>query len=204
MLKHQNGKIFGIGLPRTGTTSVAMAMMELGYKTCHVCYDESLYEQCDAFFDTPFYVDYPILDQRYPGSKFILTWRDPQAWLISFQKNLMPYFSSLNEENIKGNMIKEHFWRYYTAVFGRPETLAPYILLLRYERHRTEVERYFRYRSEDLLVLNIDKKDFDWDVLCRFLNKPRPLTPFPYINRDEVYAWDRVEHENKIPTELAP
>jgi GT2 family glycosyltransferase len=60
-LLHTNGeparrawsKLFGIGLPRTGTTSVAAAMMELGLKTCHACFDDTLYDQGDAFFDTP-------------------------------------------------------------------------------------------------------------------------------------------------------
>ncbi len=196
------GKIFGVGLPRTGTTSVSMAMIELGYRTGHVCFHESLYDQGDCFFDTPVYVDYPLLDKRYPNSKFILTWRDPKAWFVSFQKHLLPFFSPLKEENLGDAIVWKEMWRCYSAVFGRPETLTPYSLMLHYQRHRQEVEKYFRNRPNDLLILPVEGKDANWDALCKFLDKPRPDKPFPFLNRDDVRVWDGLSHEKKVPSWL--
>ena len=78
-------KIFGIGLSKTGTTSLARALEILGYKTrdylgvtryssgdlSSIDLDEI--ETNDAFTDTPVPSFYRELDSRYPGSKFILT-----------------------------------------------------------------------------------------------------------------------------------
>lgn len=80
--------LFCIGLPKTGTSSIARALDILGYRCLHdseraskafaeavlngrpLLSDLSGY---DAFSDYPFDVNFPILDRQYPGSKFILT-----------------------------------------------------------------------------------------------------------------------------------
>lgn len=191
------GKIFGVGLPRTGTTSVSMAMLELGYRTRHVCFNDALYDCGDCFFDTPVYVDYPLLDTRYPHSKFILTWRDPEAWLASFLTNLWPFFASLSAENLGDDMVRQATWHCYSAVFGLPETLTPQRLTLRYQQHRQEVEDYFRHRPNDLLILPMDAPCDHWDMLSRFVNRPRPMGAFPHANQGEVQAWDNLVHSLK-------
>ena len=87
-------KVFGIGLSRTGTKSLAAAMQILGYNTLHYCplvnnrASISLEDikQYDAIISTKFYGIYSTLDLQYPNSKFILTTRDKEHWFSSISK----------------------------------------------------------------------------------------------------------------------
>src|SRR5215217_9330431 len=89
-------KVFGIGLSRTGTVSLAEAMNVLGIKTIHFPCDEQTFEdlrmgnydlrileEYQGAVDTPVAPFYAQLDSHYPNSKFILTVRDKQSWLKS-------------------------------------------------------------------------------------------------------------------------
>ncbi len=95
-------KVFGIGLSRTGTTSLTQALHLLGYKAIHFPHDSvtraqvyhffdselqclslALLQEADAITDTPVCCLYKALDQAYPGSKFILTVREKHSWLRS-------------------------------------------------------------------------------------------------------------------------
>jgi hypothetical protein len=190
-------KVFGIGLPRTGTTSAALALMELGFRTCHTYFKESLLEECDAFFDTPTYADYPILDRLFPGAKFILTWRDPRAWAASFQRNLMPYFRELSETMPHKNRRDVINWRCYTQLFGPPQNVTAASLIAAYQAHRRRAEEYFHDRPQDLLLLDLDAPADHWEALCEFLACRRTATPFPFLNKEKVQAWEDIKHPNK-------
>ena len=89
-------KIFGIGMPKTGTTSLHRALVELGFEALDFPHDPatvaelragnyrlSILEQVDALTDTPIPAVFAQLDREYPGSKFILTVRDMDSWLES-------------------------------------------------------------------------------------------------------------------------
>ena len=83
--------IFGIGLSRTGTTSLHHALELLGYRSAPSSaallddqYDRLL-DRYDAFTDNPIPFMYRDLDARYPGSKFILTTRPLAGWLASME-----------------------------------------------------------------------------------------------------------------------
>jgi len=95
-VKNDKKKIFCIGFPRTGTTTLSNALSKLGYMTRggpdHILDAffnndlESIYkfvDQNDAFQDNPWFCLYKELDKRYPGSKFILTERESDKWLRS-------------------------------------------------------------------------------------------------------------------------
>jgi hypothetical protein len=98
-------KIFGIGLSRTGTHSLGSALTTLGFRSVHFPCDSatreeiyrhfaagaaslrlSLLDLVDAVVDTPVTCVYKALDQRYPGSRFILTTRDMAPWLNSCER----------------------------------------------------------------------------------------------------------------------
>ena len=98
-------KVFGIGLGRTGTTSLTHALTILGYRTVHFPVDEasrreiteylerkadriemSVLADHDALTDVPVCCIYQGLDQAYPGSRFILTTRDKESWLASTKR----------------------------------------------------------------------------------------------------------------------
>ncbi len=90
------GKIFGIGFHKTGTTSLGTALHDLGYSVCGLRKGALSYilrgdlepvfglvERYDAFEDNPWPLLYRELDQRFAGSKFILTVRERNDWLAS-------------------------------------------------------------------------------------------------------------------------
>src|SRR4030095_6669082 len=103
-------KIFGIGLSKTGTTSLANALQILGYKTRdnigvtnYVAGDLSsidldLVGAFDALTDTPIPSFYRELDKRFPGSKFILTVRARDEWLTSCKKQFTQRFADVQTE----------------------------------------------------------------------------------------------------------
>ena len=84
--------IFGIGLPRTGTTSLASALTRLGYVMLHDpknldldFYDHKTYS---GFTDTPiWWPDFFIqLEQKFPNAKFINTYRPVDKWIKSIER----------------------------------------------------------------------------------------------------------------------
>lgn len=167
-------KIFGIGLHRTGTTSLGLALQQLGYRThAHaqthsreeakqVC--RELCREYDALEDIPWPVLYEWLDEEYPNSKFILTLRPEKEWIDSVCRKF------------GGRSIEAHAWIYD----GVADPLVnPECYLAKYRQHNRNVLDYFGdRRGEDLLVMNITQGD-GWEKLCPFLDKPIPWLPFP-------------------------
>src|SRR6476660_2478699 len=85
------GKVFGIGFPRTGTTSLVRALNILGIASTHnpagllTDANDPVLDAFDGFADNPIPILYAELDARYPHSKFILTDRDVDSWLRSVE-----------------------------------------------------------------------------------------------------------------------
>lgn len=92
-ITHQYYKVFCIGRNKTGTTSMARAVVSLGFKLGKQSRAERLLEDwgkrdfcriirycksADAFQDIPFSLPdtYQALDEAFPKSKFILTVRN--------------------------------------------------------------------------------------------------------------------------------
>ena len=98
-------RIFGIGMHKTGTTSLARALRILGYDSAHwksprwakniwremVSGERSpTLERHYALCDLPIAILYRQLDAAYPGSKFILTTRAEDGWLRSVRNHWNP------------------------------------------------------------------------------------------------------------------
>ena len=93
-------KIFGIGLSKTGTTSLYAALHILGFRAGTFRHMKALgledwfkgdftkdyLQEYDAVTDAPLTTMYPELDERYPNSRFILTLRPVESWLVSIEK----------------------------------------------------------------------------------------------------------------------
>jgi hypothetical protein len=177
-------KVFGIGLSRTGTKALAVAMTSLGIDTVHYhkATSKLLYngifklpvlEEYDAIADAQTIPFYPQLDKEYPGSKFILTVRDIDEWLKSTKK----HFRGVEREDrsLKEIQYSEaHLLRaavYGTLVWDRD------VFTQRYYAHRAAVMDYFKDR-DDLLVLDICAGE-GFEKLCPFLGVPVPDHRFP-------------------------
>ena len=170
-----SGKIFGVGLSKTGTTSLHHALIELGFKGKHYPQQPRLFagdfsglEAYDAITDIPAAAYYAQLDEAFSGAKFILTVRDIDDWLASMERWLT------RSRRPNEFMLQMRLVVYGTINFHRER--LKYV----YERHVRDVENYFRARPTDLLVMNICAGD-GWEKLCAFLGKPAPRTEFPFI-----------------------
>jgi hypothetical protein len=89
-------KVFCIGFQKTGKTSLESALKVLGYRVTSVFGRDlpietlrrdyvriglQIARDYDAVQDMPWPQMYRELDATFPGSKFILTWREPDRWL---------------------------------------------------------------------------------------------------------------------------
>ena len=191
------GKIFGIGYPKTATSSLANALALLDYRSVHDPYDilpRFFPEELKGFSYDPGVLDdheafagvvclvFKQLDRAYPGSRFILTVRDERKWLKSLRSHLsnktkttrmdalIPLQPFVRSRNFNGDLwfIDDHAGNYLKA----------------YQRHNQEVMDYFKGR-DDLLVINIERGD-SWDKLCKFLGRSIPDQPFPWKNKHSL------------------
>lgn len=167
--------VWGIGLSRTGTTSLAQALGILGYKTIHYpLYFEEL-KGFRAATDITVLLWLETLDQKYPGSKFIWTERELNSWLTSCEKHVA-------DSQPDARMLEIRKQCYGCTNFDYK------LYLQAYQQHLAQVEEYFQNRPQDFLKINIIEGQ-GWELLCPFLGKPIPKKPFPHLHnsaRDKV------------------
>jgi hypothetical protein len=191
-------KIFGIGLSRTGTTSLTEALAILGCRAVHFPTDLvtqseyfrfftepadtlrlSLLDRYDAVTDNPVSCVYRQLDCAYPGSKFILTVRGKESWLRSCELWWDRFVSRVMEDDQARPMWP--FMQLVGAVtYGTPHFDAM-LFSQAYDAHLEAVASYFHGRNRDLLILNICGGE-GWEKLAPFIGAPVPNDPFPHSN----------------------
>lgn len=172
-------RVFCVGWHKTGTSTLGLALIELGYSVVGCRLDmvhplrrgdlDSVLEtagQFDAVQDVPWAALFRELDERYPGSRFILTERDEASWLRSASRHFADGYVPLHE------------WLYGEGVLHGSEALY----LERFRRHNRDVREYFRGRENDLLVMKLQNGD-GWQALCDFLGHDIPKSPFPHANK---------------------
>lgn len=180
-------KVFGIGFHKTGTTSLGRALRILGYRIQKgfnfnrpgkrivipepVTLDKvrdvafQMVPRYAAFEDNPWPLLFRELDAAFPGSKFILTTRDPQRWIKSASR----YFGTKTN-----GMFELIYGRPGFCIAGNEEFARD-----RFERHNREVLEHFAGRTHDLLQWKLES-EADWPMLCGFLNCPVPRATFPH------------------------
>lgn len=173
-------KIFGIGLGRTGTTSLAHALTILGYKTKHCPISMEQIDQHEASDDLTVASRFKELDQKYPGSKFILTVRDLGSWVSSVLWHYQRNWGGLWRLEPAKSFCMDSGLKIYGLGVGK--NIQPVDLMGGMVRHLQDVMLYFRGREKDLLILDIAGGD-GWERLCKFLDKPTPTSPFPHSNK---------------------
>ena len=177
-------KVFGIGLNKTGTSSLHRALELLGYRSLHWGGLETHERVLRAIDDRRRMLDYLdpepdavsdvigvtyyfyLADLQYPGSKFILTLRQLDEWLDSRRRHV--------ERNQRMKAMGEYDGGFLTVDL---DTWAE-----EYRRHEAVVRTYFATRPDDLLAFRPSRGD--WEPLCAFLERPVPEVPFPWENRD--------------------
>lgn len=200
-------KIFCVGRNKTGTTSIHRAMMDLGYRAGNQRQAELLFRDwarrdfrklksycktAEFFQDIPFSLPYTFqsMDMCFPGSKFILTERDPEQWYSSMKlfhlKSSVHGDKALSLEALKDATYCYKGFAYETKVlvYDLPGD-DPYdrdTLIEHYLFHNKMVKDYFRNRPNDLLVIDVTSEGA-YQELCEFLGKKPLYESFPWENK---------------------
>lgn len=175
-------KVFGIGVPKSGSNSLAKALQALDYKTVHFGNEQfgkqtdlpkkflsnlendraalSGFGAYDAFLDSPIWWNFQRLARENKNAKFILTYRDPSACAFSWIR--MNHY-------LKKSIFPKDSPQDYTSFFEMTK------------KHIDEVFNFFKHDTKRLLLL--DQSDTDekkWSHLCNFLEHDTPDQKFPH------------------------
>jgi hypothetical protein len=190
-------KVFVIGLPRTGTTSLCAALLDFGLKVAHTAYTQETFHLARLLADTPCFCDYPELDELFPGSQFVYLDRKLDGWIPSAQKLLKKMHLNLLPEGHFNPIIKRCFHETF-ALDGSGEPLTADNLKACYLRHQQQVDAYFADR-DDLLRLDVSEPG-SLTCLLNFIGQPTSQAlDFPHLNADnKISAWRNLKHPNKV------
>jgi hypothetical protein len=172
-------KIIGVGLNKTGTTTLGACFKILGFRHLSMRRDlvmawrdgrlDKIFaetDRYDSFEDWPYPLIYRELAERYTDAKFILTVRaSPEIWLESISSHALRIAAT-------GEVRK----LIYGAAF--PQN-APEQYLAVYDRHNREVLDFLGDRVRKLCWETGD----GWSELCSFIDVPQPDMPMPWQNR---------------------
>ncbi|MBS9781978.1 MAG: glycosyltransferase, partial [Gammaproteobacteria bacterium] len=182
-------RVIGIGLNKTGTTSLGIALELLGF-TQHQSWNTDkvidyasgnidkmlkFTENYNNLEDMPWFLIYKELDEYYDDAMFVLTTRKTdEIWYKSqckhYDKNMA--LEGYKEETPITNKI----------VYGYEnpnEHKKAYIE--KYNQHNQEVRAYFQGK-DNFIEMCFENGD-GWEKLCHFLGKDIPNIPFPNLNK---------------------
>lgn len=183
----------GVGLSKTGTTSLSAAMTALGIRTKHWEPDRlsaviggknkvprfDIYNDCECMTDIPHAYFYKEIGAAYPSLKYILTVRNEDKWFHSMCK----HYAGLRHDFTARQMALAV--TSLQVIYGVPSIedmpACEFLLKKRYRDWNENVRRTIP--SDRLLVMNICDGVDGWDSLCRFLNVDIPAIPFPNENK---------------------
>lgn len=187
-------KVIGAGLGRTGTTSLKMALAQLGLGPCYYMSEilstpQAIPLWLDAVAGQPDWerifagyqstMDYPgctlwrEISDHYPDAKIILTVRDPDRWFESVNETI---FSDAWVATTRASPAAPFFDKLVYADFG--DRIADRGFMIDYFHHWNEaivmsvpVDRLLIYEAVE-----------GWEPLCEFLDVDVPSTLFPHAN----------------------
>ncbi len=174
-----SNKVFGVGLARTGTTSLHHAMgilglvsapdslplldsIDLDFLGCH-----------DAFFDNPIPFRYRELERVCPNSRWIVTQRPVDDWIAS-----MGWLFGTGLQQLKPDM-REIGDRVHRQLYGS-DRFDERRLRSVYSHHYAELADWIGDRPH--VWLHVDQ-GLDWGPICELLNVAEPAADFPHSNR---------------------
>lgn len=197
-------KIFIIGLPRTGTTSLCATLLEYGFKVAHTAYTKAAIEQADVIADTPVYCDYIFLDQQFPGSKFIYLDRKIENWLPSIQNLLRRMIKNINNDHGGFNVILKRCYKTVFAPFDHEHINNLQHLSECYKQHKNDMSDHFAARSKDLLFIDIANPTAPQQLVNFLAIKSASIKPFPHLNKGQsIIAWNKIKSPLKISANLS-
>ena len=208
ILINNKQKIFCVGFNKTGTTSLEMALGNLGFTLGNQGKGELLFSNwrvrnfdeiiklsktADVFQDIPFSLPFTFqtMDINFPHAKFILTIRDtPEQWfqsLTTFHSKIINGNSHLPTTAELKNYSYHYsgfIWDILECIFNADEEL-PYDekkYIDCYNQHNTAVIEYFKNKPGKLLVLNVSDVN-SMQKLYEFLNIQWNGEIMPHLNK---------------------
>ena len=200
-------KVVGLGLGRTGTTSIAMALEILGYTVIH---DDEQTEETDVFaaveeedigmdeaheilglrgynatFKTAGYewvADHPevkaILTVRDNADKYVDSWLAAAPFVEIIQKR--PYCWMATVDDLYDSFVEEYMM---VTTGGNPDKfLDRETLRSHYTTYLQTVQEALP--SDRLLTFNVKQ---GWEPLCEYLGHPVPEgIPFPHVHTRSI------------------
>jgi|GEM_PF-581732 len=189
-------RLFGLGMSRTGTSSLERALQILGIACAHYEPDRGVISymegrspqlQLREWMAYQAIVDLPVpfllreLDALFPGSKFILTTRPLESWQASCARHFRRRLVNRRLYRLRSSDW-EHWDHAVTRFVFRQEEYDAEVFRRIFLESNARVLDWFKDRPQDLLVMD-QNGGFEWPRLCAFLGCPVPDVPFPRVNQ---------------------
>lgn len=164
---------------------------------------EYLVSRYDAFQDLPFSQGQTFVaaDALFPGSRFILTEREPEQWfrsLCRFHRKVFGFveLKEVTEESflqktqyLYPGYMHENKIRILTDFSKEPATpkwenvYNKDLYINIYKQRNEQIKQYFMNANHKLLVIDVTKEK-DTKSICRFLNIPDEyIMDMPHVNK---------------------
>jgi hypothetical protein len=205
-------KVIGAGLPRTATTTLMVALEQLGFAPCYHMRDllgdlrsglplwealadgrtdwERIFAGAQSSCDWPSARYWRELIDHYPKAKVILTVRRPDGWVASMRETVwgMYHGDSVIHHVCEARAALDPDWRRFMALMRRitwePETGALAGDTFTDQGLAGAMERW----NAEVISTVPARQLLVWDPregyepLCRFLGGELPAEPLPRIN----------------------
>jgi hypothetical protein len=174
-MRDKKVKILGVGLNKTGTTSVTKALDILGYKCLHnhelitAKYRNNelpgLIDKYDFLCDGFCYTHMlQFLSENYPDAVFLCTQRPMEDWIIS-------------------RTIHDLHARVCWPIVGRNRHIDTKMYEEIFYQHQQDIQTYLIDKGRNVFDLIVPQ--LNWKVLCDIFDKPIPKQKFPHGNTGE-------------------
>lgn len=198
--------VIGSGFGRTGTTSIKLALEQLGFGPCHhmidvftnpaqlphwqAAVDGRSVAWNDVFAGYNSAIDWPSthywreLANAFPDAKILLSVRPAERWWQSFSgtiKKLIDIRDTIPDEYRRSVLNMAHKMIAEQTFGGAMDDKSR--VLSAYQKRIDDVKRTIP--ADRLLVYDVSE---GWQSLCGFLSLPEPSTGFPRSN-DKNEFW---------------
>lgn len=229
MAQRRFNKLFCIGAGKTGTKTIAQVLRQMGVEVAPQRIAEhelvrptlrgdldplkAFVERHEAFQDMPFAHGqvYAQLDALFPGSKFILTIREPKAWFSSLKRfsNLAAEqigLTELTQETMEAcdvpypGAVAEVFQSMALTTMGpRGRVVTQWdkmfdeaTFIQAYRQRNIAIARHFLLRPDDLLIIDVTQEP-DVSRILKFLG----------LGAERNFAMPHLHKTDDLAAELA-
>lgn len=176
-------RVWCIGFPRMGTTSLCQALKMLGWDVIHNPLELADFHRCNAAADILCTLHWKFLDALWPDSLFILNTRPFGDWERSLWDQGFFWNAGTNRPpafaRYDFNRTVDHWTRLFGSVYGKSGKLRE-----SYNRHHADVRNWFSAKPGQLLELDI--RSAGWESLCGFIGADIPAVAFPWANKKTI------------------